>query len=100
MGMIKQKPKVRRNPRTPTPASAMFSQSYLGYGLILSATFIMLRWLNERRRLPLPPGPRKFPFIGHLLAMPSEFPGHQFDKMGKELTGTSYIILNSLRVRG
>ncbi|ESK83210.1 cytochrome p450 [Moniliophthora roreri MCA 2997] len=79
----------------------MFSQSYFGYGLILSGTFIML---NERRRLPLPPGPRKFPFIGQLLAMPSEFPGHQFEKMGKELNtdilhlnvaGTSYVILNS-----
>ncbi|KAK1216961.1 hypothetical protein PQX77_020398, partial [Marasmius sp. AFHP31] len=50
--------------------------------------YYLSQWLlghGNHRRLPLPPGPKGLPILGNLLEMPTTFPGHNFEKMGKEL---------------
>jgi hypothetical protein len=65
-------------------------------------------WINgQRGGRHLPPGPRRFPFIGNLLSMPTTLEWETFAKWGQEhnsdiihvnALGTSMIILNSYKV--
>ncbi|QRW17612.1 cytochrome P450 family protein [Rhizoctonia solani] len=49
-------------------------------------------------RLSLPPSPKSYPLIGHLLSMPTEYEHLEFMKLGKILSlsvfGTTIIVLN------
>jgi hypothetical protein len=56
-------------------------------------------WMNGRRQGPhLPPGPKKLPFVGNLLSMPSTLEWETFARWGEEhsmirRTVTAFIYL-------
>ena len=53
--------------------------------LVLSTLTVFVYWMNgHRQRRNLPPGPKKYPFIGNLLSMPSTLEWETFAKWGKE----------------
>ena len=93
--------------------------------VLSTLAFFVLCWMNgQRQRRNFPPGPKKYPFIGNLLSMPSALEWETFAKWGKEYSpygsrlwssvylmlcldsdiihvnalGTSMIILNSYKV--
>ncbi|KAH7342128.1 O-methylsterigmatocystin oxidoreductase [Rhizoctonia solani] len=58
---------------------------------------------RQRHKLNLPPGPRSYPVIGHLLSIPTEYEHLKFMELGRELGskvftlsafGTTIIVLN------
>jgi len=68
--------------------------------LALAAVFtvLLVNWLHSSKRSKpsLPPGPKKLPFIGNILSIPSENQWLAFSKLAKEL-GMSY---SYTRMRG
>ncbi|KAJ3965802.1 cytochrome P450 [Lentinula raphanica] len=66
--------------------------------------FWYARSRGSKRNLPLPPGPKKLPFLGNSLDMPSSFQWNTFSRWAEqfnsdilhlEVAGGDYIILNS-----
>ncbi|KAK0452985.1 cytochrome P450 [Desarmillaria tabescens] len=60
---------------------------------------------RTRRRLPLPPGPKKLPFLGNTFSMPTSSEWEVFDRWCKEydtdiihldVAGTSIVVLNTV----
>ncbi|KAL1674364.1 cytochrome P450 [Schizophyllum commune] len=79
----------------------MLSWSNLLLALVFAAVYIYVRRL---KRAPLPPGPRKLPFIGNLLNFPKEKQWEAYTAWAKEydsdilhveILGQSMIILNT-----
>ncbi|KAG8695554.1 hypothetical protein FRC09_009086, partial [Ceratobasidium sp. 395] len=42
-------------------------------------------WYRKVPERPLPPSPRSYPLIGHLLSMPTEYEHFGFVELGKQL---------------
>ncbi|KAJ3818173.1 cytochrome P450 [Lentinula raphanica] len=94
-------------PHTPL-LNIMDEPSSIAY-LILMSTFAYLVFWYTRTRglqqtLPLPPGPKKLPFLGNNLDMPSSFQWNTFSRWAEQfnsdilhlrIAGGDYIILNS-----
>ncbi|KAJ7610063.1 cytochrome P450 [Roridomyces roridus] len=79
---------------------------------VLCFTILAAAWLyaavlrTQRRRLPLPPGPRQLPLVGNMFDVPLTTQWETYAKWSKEcdsdiihlnLAGTSVIVLNSLK---
>ncbi|KAG7089201.1 hypothetical protein E1B28_010903 [Marasmius oreades] len=92
-------------PELPRCLSGALFPSFV-LALAMAMTLLLLKRRLGSSSLPLPPGPRRLPIIGNLLDMPSSFPAHKFDAMGKELktdiiylnvAGTNLLVLNSFQ---
>ncbi|KAJ7186132.1 cytochrome P450 [Mycena filopes] len=72
----------------------------------LVASWVLSKTLNRRGGAPLPPGPRRLPFIGNLLDMTGSMDWDTFSKWNKlygdvvylSVLGRHIIILNSVKV--
>lgn len=45
----------------------------IGAALFVLALFVLKRQIVDRAKLPLPPGPKRWPLIGTVLSMPMEY---------------------------
>ena len=63
-----------------------FTQMLTQLAFVLSIlTIFVVYWMNGQRQVRnLPPGPKKYPFIGNLLQMPSTLEWETFAKWGQE----------------
>ncbi|KAJ6534383.1 cytochrome P450 [Mycena capillaripes] len=68
-------------------------------------SILFVQWINNRSRLPLPPGPKKMPLVGNLFDMPATEEwktyqrwSHDFDSdiIHLNVVGKSIIILSSI----
>ncbi|KAF7365872.1 Cytochrome P450 [Mycena venus] len=76
------------------------------FALAFSALlYFAFRRRSNRSKLPLPPGPKKLPFVGNLLDIPRERQWEAYHRWSKELNsdiihldavGTSIIVLSSM----
>ncbi|EUC65084.1 cytochrome P450 family protein, partial [Rhizoctonia solani AG-3 Rhs1AP] len=78
----------------------------LAIGLIVVTSLLAYQFYhyNRERKLSLPPSPRSYPLIGHLLSVPKEFEHLGFVRIGEQLGskifslnvfGTTIIVLNN-----
>ena len=71
-------------PIFPCPLLTQMALPQLAFILGTLAVFVMYWRSGQRQRRHLPPGPKKLPFIGNLLSMPSGAEWETFAKWGKE----------------
>ncbi|KAK0642229.1 cytochrome P450 [Cercophora newfieldiana] len=73
--------------------------------LVLVVGALVYRRVQQRRKLPLPPGPPSEPLLGHLRVVPADHPEFQYTQWGKEygsdvlhfsMLGRSIVVLNSV----
>ncbi|OIW32645.1 putative cytochrome P450 oxidoreductase [Coniochaeta ligniaria NRRL 30616] len=76
----------------------------LAFIAVAAITFIYHRF-QQRKKLPLPPGPPAEPLLGHLRIVPTEHPEFQYTQWGKDynsdilhfsMLGRSIVVLNSI----
>ncbi|KAF8656760.1 hypothetical protein AX16_002439 [Volvariella volvacea WC 439] len=82
-------------------------QPVLGVAIVTALFLLSLEYLRSpRKRLPLPPAPPGYPFIGHYLSVPDRDQWIAYKKWGDEcgsdiiylnMLGTHMVILNSLK---
>lgn len=75
--------------------------------LLAVALALLLRdRLKQKSKLPLPPGPKKYPFIGNMLSIPQTLEWETYARWGRECgsdiiylegPGLSLIVLNSVK---
>lgn len=73
--------------------------------VVLAGGVILFSRGKSKARLPLPPGPKGWPFVGNLLQMPKNRPWLWFQQLGQQynsdiisvnLAGNQLIILNNI----
>ncbi|KAF7368174.1 Cytochrome P450 [Mycena venus] len=71
--------------------------------------YSIVRWRQNRSKLPLPPGPKKLPLVGNLLDIPREHQWEAYHRWSKALNsdiihldaaGKSIIVLSSMEAIG
>lgn len=67
----------------------------LGLGLLVLVAFVCYRKAFRQSNLPLPPGPKGEPILGHLRLIPESHPEYQLTEWGKEYSMLS-VFLHSL----
>ncbi|KAJ9645017.1 hypothetical protein H2204_001479 [Knufia peltigerae] len=76
----------------------------LGIGILVVVAMVCYRKAFRRSNLPLPPGPKGEPILGHLRLIPESHPEYQLTEWGKEyksdvlsfnILGRPIIVLNS-----
>ncbi|KAH7342111.1 cytochrome P450 [Rhizoctonia solani] len=83
------------------------TDKHLLIGLTVATGLLVYRFYKDKHenKLSLPPSPRSYPLIGHLLSFPSEFEHLGFEKLGEQLGskivslsvfGTTMIVLNDI----
>ncbi|KAK0200298.1 cytochrome P450 [Desarmillaria ectypa] len=79
--------------------------AFLFLAVILVTAYCYLK-TRARHRLPLPPGPKKTPFLGNLFDMPASPEWEAYDRWCKEydtdiihfdVAGTSIVVLNTVK---
>ncbi|KAG9088142.1 hypothetical protein FRC06_002218, partial [Ceratobasidium sp. 370] len=93
----------RRTPNGPLMSAAYPLLNSLG--VIAGITVVYKLWYKHTSQYPLPPSPRRYPLIGHLLSVPVRDEAIGFLEIGKQLNsdifclsvfGTFIVVLNSL----
>lgn len=56
----------------------------LGIGILVVVAMVCYRKAFRRSNLPLPPGPKGEPILGHLRLIPESHPEYQLTEWGKE----------------
>ncbi|KAG8770380.1 hypothetical protein FRC12_004300 [Ceratobasidium sp. 428] len=74
---------------------------------LAASTFLAYKlWNGYKSQYPLPPHPKSYPLIGHLLSVPTRDDAVGFAELGKQLNsdifhlsvfGTLIVVLNSLQ---
>ncbi|KAH9849090.1 cytochrome P450 [Lenzites betulinus] len=80
-----------------------YSPATIGVAAFLAVYLIWIRFFGKKKRGPLPPGPKGYPFIGNLLDMPTSHEYRTFGKWGQQwgdimsvtVFGQTYVVLNS-----
>jgi hypothetical protein len=70
----------------PTMAVPLAISNASWYILGAIALLYGIRWRRNRSTLPLPPGPKKLPFVGNLFDLPSERQWEAYLKWSKEFS--------------
>lgn len=56
----------------------------IALGILFAIGVLYYQKIHTRSKLPLPPGPKGEPFIGHLRVIPESHPEYQYTEWGKE----------------
>lgn len=66
------------------------------FGVLVFAVILYYQKFHSRSRLPLPPGPKGEPILGHLRVIPDSHPEYQLTQWGKEYSTLHYYIVSRL----
>lgn len=75
-----------------------FSITYLDVLLIVASLLIVHKLVSRQKQVaPFPPGPPRWPLLGNVLDMPTQYEWHKFAEWGQkygQLRGVLYIYDN------
>ncbi|KAB5592112.1 adenylate kinase [Ceratobasidium theobromae] len=89
-----------------SPANSVSVQEIITAVSVTAGALYLLKYLNDSTKKCLPPGPRSYPLIGHLLSMPRSSEHTEYAKISRELKsdiislsvmGQTIVILNSAK---